>query len=570
MDDFNSLYQLVDQLKASRKSIYLGLDHTGNPLFAKMDETLGILGGTRSGKTSSQIIPSVACHPGPVIVTTTREEIKDATWKSREAIAERYGGQVVEINFDPSSANGHDGEFSWDVLDGFNTYQECAQLAECFVRSAFTNPEHDHWADSVKRLMISYFYAARVYDQSFEDLADAVFAPLPGERNLLLDEGISSSSDRRLTVKHYAEVLKDVAGKAMAGKRANGKPTHFSNGLELASQPWDFMNSIFAQGRSGTEERSSIMSFASRLLEPWHGATHSSQPKFDVRNLSGSHSTVYITIPSANAERIAPMIVAFLATVEREWNKVNSGRGPYIDAPLLLALDETANVSPIPRLSSLLSEGGGNGIQTITVFQDPDQARDRWPGKGESILNLPNHKLLFAGVEDIEYLEKLSRLSGIRYVTGKETTIRDDYVHSPRMAGVSRLIRERVILDQATADPDTTGKNQHREQWELYSQMTGERFQDGLEIRKPFYLDDPNDHVSALVREVYGLTLNEATRDRRQQVEVDELEHIPTGTAYSRSRVDSSFVDVPRWFESDFWKDVMGYEALSHSIGRAY
>ena len=50
-------------------------------------------------------------------------------------------------------------------------------------------------------------------------------------------------------------------------------------------------------------------------------------------------------------------------------------------APVLLALDELANIAPLPELPSMVSEGGGQGLVTLACFQDLSQARHRWPGR---------------------------------------------------------------------------------------------------------------------------------------------------------------------------------------------
>jgi type IV secretion system protein VirD4 len=43
--------------------------------------------------------------------------------------------------------------------------------------------------------------------------------------------------------------------------------------------------------------------------------------------------------------------------------------GRAIDPPLLLCLDEAANVAPLPNLDELASTGPGQGVQLLSVFQ---------------------------------------------------------------------------------------------------------------------------------------------------------------------------------------------------------
>lgn len=49
-----------------------------------------------------------------------------------------------------------------------------------------------------------------------------------------------------------------------------------------------------------------------------------------------------------------------------------------IGPPLLLALNEIANLSPLLSLPTLMAEGSGSGITTVSVLQSLSQARERW------------------------------------------------------------------------------------------------------------------------------------------------------------------------------------------------
>jgi type IV secretion system protein VirD4 len=49
-----------------------------------------------------------------------------------------------------------------------------------------------------------------------------------------------------------------------------------------------------------------------------------------------------------------------------------------LERPLLLGLDEVANIAPIRSLPRLLSEGIQQGIVPVLGVQDMSQARARW------------------------------------------------------------------------------------------------------------------------------------------------------------------------------------------------
>ena len=55
------------------------------------------------------------------------------------------------------------------------------------------------------------------------------------------------------------------------------------------------------------------------------------------------------------------------------------------DPPTLLALDEVANIAPIPDLPAMVSEGAGQGLLVLACLQDLSQARVRWGLGGRRI-----------------------------------------------------------------------------------------------------------------------------------------------------------------------------------------
>ncbi len=72
-----------------------------------------------------------------------------------------------------------------------------------------------------------------------------------------------------------------------------------------------------------------------------------------------------------------------------------------MSGPLLLALDEVANIAPIRSLPRLLSEGIQQGIVPVLGVQDMSQARARW-GEHETatMWSTPALRLVLAGVAD--------------------------------------------------------------------------------------------------------------------------------------------------------------------------
>ena len=78
----------------------------------------------------------------------------------------------------------------------------------------------------------------------------------------------------------------------------------------------------------------------------------------------------------------------------------------------MLALDEVANIAPIPDFPSMISEGGGQGLVTLACLQDLSQARSRWPDHADGFPSLFGTTVVLPGIGDVRTLEALSTLAG--------------------------------------------------------------------------------------------------------------------------------------------------------------
>ena len=83
-------------------------------------------------------------------------------------------------------------------------------------------------------------------------------------------------------------------------------------------------------------------------------------------------------------------------------------------SPTLLALDEVANIAPIPDLPSMVSEGAGQGLLVLACLQDLSQARVRWGTAADGFLSLFATTVVLRGIADSVTLRDLSALAGQR------------------------------------------------------------------------------------------------------------------------------------------------------------
>ncbi len=122
--------------------------------------------------------------------------------------------------------------------------------------------------------------------------------------------------------------------------------------------------------------------------------------------LSGPHQ-LHIVAPSRHQAVTTPLVVGLIEEiVHATYDRHEEG------ARLLLALDELANVAPLPRLASIVSEGGGQGVVTLACLQDLSQARSRWGTSAEGFLSLFPTTIVLPGIADRQTLEMLRHLAG--------------------------------------------------------------------------------------------------------------------------------------------------------------
>ena len=168
-------------------------------------------------------------------------------------------------------------------------------------------------------------------------------------------------------------------------------------------------------GIVGTDsrEQSGIWSTASGVLAAYRSeaALASTElPPLNAADFVRGANTMYICSAGRRQHQFAPLVVAAIGDVrDATYDRERSGeRSP----PTLLALDEVANIAPIPDLPAMLSEGAGQGLLVMACLQDLSQARSRWGSDADGFLTLFGATVVFPGIADVATLRDLSALGG--------------------------------------------------------------------------------------------------------------------------------------------------------------
>jgi type IV secretion system protein VirD4 len=142
-------------------------------------------------------------------------------------------------------------------------------------------------------------------------------------------------------------------------------------------------------------------------------AASTASAEIDIDDLLTGGGSLYLCGPSHEQHRVQGLFAAVVSCAVAAAIKRVNDTGRPLDPPLLLVLDEAANIAPIRDLDTLAATGAGMGIQLITVCQDLAQLSNRYGSeRSRTIANNHRAKLLLSGVGDLATLDLVSGLAG--------------------------------------------------------------------------------------------------------------------------------------------------------------
>lgn len=376
-----------------RYGIRLGRGRDGAPAYAAPELGLLVVGPPRCGKTSSVVVPNILAACGPVVTTSTKRDLLATTAAARSRVGDC-------LFFDPS---GHLMEqraierVSWSPLQSSLAWDSATLMAQAMVLTARPGSERGesyHWTERAQALLAPAFHAAALDEMSMAELLS--FIDRREGRDLLA-----------VLARHDCEIPLDTLHGVLETEER-----------EL-SGIWSTASSILAAYRS----ESALASTVGRCID------------FDL--LARGGDTLYVCAGSDEQRQAAPIVAGLLRDVRlgayRAAERSELGHGAR-RPPLLLVLDEVANIAPLHDLPTLVSEGGSQGVVTLACLQDLSQATARWGRLGEGFVSLFNTKMIFPGIGDTRTLEALSLLAGEHEVRSVALA------EGPRLSGFAGLL----------------------------------------------------------------------------------------------------------------------------------
>ena len=218
--------------------------------------------------------------------------------------------------------------------------------------------------------------------------------------------------------------------------------------LELAGET-EAVHALVAGLARDERIRSSIYTTLETVLAPYEDpvvAESAGRPDIDPALLLQGNNTLYLCGPAHEQARVQGVFSALVGSIVHAAVSRYEHGGP-LDPPLLVVLDEAANIAPLQDLDQLASTGAGMGIQLVTVCQDLAQLSARYgPDRARSIANNHRAKVALSGIADIGTLDTVSGLAGEQAV--REHTITDDHRERRRSTSSSISYRRLAPADE--------------------------------------------------------------------------------------------------------------------------
>jgi type IV secretory pathway TraG/TraD family ATPase VirD4 len=372
--------------------------HKGTPVFAGWEDTLIACMAPRSGKTTALSVPFTLSAPGAVIATSNKADL----WAATAALREQSGSKCWL--FDPNQITRQQQGFWWNPLRGLGTVEDADRLAGHFVLTVADDKKRDLWGPAAQDLLAALLLAAAASGATMDDVARWLAEP---------------------TVPTPIELLADAGFTAMAVSlrgAQNGAP--------------ETRDGIYQTARTA----------ARCLTDPgimaWVTPPRRELPCFAPERFAASRGTLYLLSKSRSAA--APLIAALTDTTMRAAERRAETLGGRLDPPLVVALDEAANICRISDLPDLYSHLGSRGIVPVTILQSYEQGAGVWGEQGMAALwSAATIKLIGAGADSPRLARDLSALVGQHDVPIRSVSYSDGKVSE------SVSLRRQDILEPA-------------------------------------------------------------------------------------------------------------------------
>jgi type IV secretion system protein VirD4 len=356
-------------------------------VWLSVEDSLLVLGPPRSGKGMNTVVPMILEAPGAVVTTSLFTDNIALTLRQRE----KRGPVAV---FAPSLGQALPSAMRWSPIRGCE-YPDTAQLRATALAAGTSRGVENasFWRDKTVQALYPMLHAAAISGATTADFDRWCSGPA------LAEEAVTILRDHPRAVAGWADKLAEII---------NADPRTRDNmwaGVQQATRSLSNPNVLDACSPRAGEQ-------------------------FDPARFLAESGTLYVVGDDKGVD--GPLVAALIEDVFAAAKHIaNTSAGNRLDPPLLLMLDEAANIAYLPSLPTMVSAGGGRGVTTVNVWQSRAQARDRWGADAErAIWGASTVKLILGGLSDAQDLNDLSTLVGTRSERTDTTSVNGDGTRS--------------------------------------------------------------------------------------------------------------------------------------------
>ncbi|MDO5048531.1 MAG: TraM recognition domain-containing protein [Actinomycetaceae bacterium] len=337
--------------------------------------------GPRTGKTTAWVVPRIFAAPGAVVATSNKRDIVDETKQRRV----EQTGQRAWV-FDPQNLAGATQSWWWNPLSYVTDFVQATALADVFFSAGTPNGgkgknEWESWSCNLIAAML--LAAAR-----------------GGLPITVLHRWLNDQTD-------------DEPVLILRAKGENMSATSLQGILDLVPET-----------RSGVYGGASrIMNFLNndslmRWVTPVEGLD-----EFDPAEFVKTKQTLYCLSQEGRGSATQVVTALTVAVVEEAVKYAAAQQGGRLSVPMLIELDEAANVCRWAELPDQYSHFGSRGICVDTVLQSWSQGTSVWGEAGmKKLWSAANLKVYGGGVSEPEFLRLVSDLIGVHYVDSMQVS----------------------------------------------------------------------------------------------------------------------------------------------------
>lgn len=377
--------------KADQLGIELGYDDApGVPIGMSVADGVMLYGsyedlhldiwGPRQGKSTSRVIPAILSAIGPVIATSNKRDVVDATRDVRE-----QKGSPTFV-FDPQGVADESPSWYWNPLAWVNSDRPGKEMRAQRLAGHFADADD---ADGKKD---------DFFDPEAEDLLAALFlAAAVGNYSIVqVWEWVTNSQDTE-----PIELLRGSDHQPMASGLA----------MQYNADPRT-RSGIFGTAKKMVRSLQ-LSNIHDWILPGSDPETGKPRMQFDESTFIDKNGTLY-SLSLEGRGSAAPLVSALTeAVVDVAMYKAARSRGGRLPIPLLAVLDEAANVVRWKDLPKQYSHFGSRGIVVMTVLQSWAQGARCWGDAGMAALwSAANIKVIGSGIDDMNFLRDRSEAIG--------------------------------------------------------------------------------------------------------------------------------------------------------------